>query len=94
MIVVLANGKVLFAGGWVSAQNRLSASEVYDPAAGSWAPTVPLPHMRADGQAVLLADGSVLIAGGDDHAFNGGATGGGDCRRALPGALRYLPAVP
>jgi hypothetical protein len=24
----------------------------------------------------------------------GGAVGGGDCRRALPEALRYIPAVP
>ncbi len=94
MAAVLANGKVLFAGGWVSAKTRLTASEIYDPAAGSWTPTVPLPHMRADGQAVLLADGSVLIAGGDDDAFNGGSVGGGDCRRALPEALRYLPATP
>ena len=94
MAVVLANGKVLFAGGWASVRSYLTASEVYDPATGSWTPTLPLPHVRADGQTVLLADGSVLIAGGDDDAFNGGATGGGDCRRALPEALRYIPAVP
>jgi hypothetical protein len=94
MAAVLANGKVLFAGGYVSAQTRLTASEIYDPAAGSWTPTVPLPHMRADGQAVLLADGSVLIAGGDDDPVSGPAVGGGDCRRALPEALRYIPAVP
>lgn len=94
MAAVLANGKVLLAGGWVSVRNRLTASEVYDPATGSWTPTVPLPHTRADGQAVPLADGSVLIAGGDDDAFNGGAVGGGDCRRALPEALRYIPTVP
>ncbi|MGA3057595.1 MAG: hypothetical protein ABSE70_06115 [Candidatus Limnocylindrales bacterium] len=94
MAAVLANGKVLFAGGWVSVRSYLTASEVYDPVSGSWTPTVPLPHMRADGQTVLLADGSVLIAGGDDDAWNGGAVGAGDCRRALPEALRYIPAVP
>jgi N-acetylneuraminic acid mutarotase len=95
MATVLANGRVLFAGGWVSAQDYLTAAEVYDPATGSWTPTVPLPHMRADGQAVLLADGSVLIAGGDDgSSVPIGVTGAGDCRRALPEALRYIPAAP
>jgi hypothetical protein len=93
MAAVMANGKVLVAGGWIGSTTT-AAAEIFDPAAGSWAPTVPLPHIRADGQAVLLADGSALIAGGDDGPSNTGATGGGDCRRALPDALRYIPAVP
>jgi hypothetical protein len=93
LAVLLANGKVLLAGGR-GGNGDIAAAEIYDPATGSWTPTVPLPHMRADGQAVLLADGSVLIAGGDDGPSNNGATGGGDCRRALPEALRYLPGNP
>jgi hypothetical protein len=93
LAVVLANGKVLLAGGR-GASGTITAAEIYDPAAGSWTPTVPLPHMRQDGRAVLLPDGSVLLAGGDDGPSNSGATGGGDCRHALPEALRYVPAIP
>jgi hypothetical protein len=93
LAVVLANGKVLLAGGR-GASGTITAAEIYDPAAGSWTPTVPLPHARQDGRAVLLPDGSVLIAGGDDGPPSGGAVGGGDCRHALPEALRYLPATP
>ncbi len=65
---LLADGRVLLAGGLILAANGLfddSAScEIYDPATNSWTPTGPLNQPRYRHSAVLLADGRVLVAGG------------------------------
>jgi Galactose oxidase, central domain len=65
---VLANGKVLIAGGETTAPgppSRLASAELYDPATGSFAPTAgSLDDARRDHSATLLSDGSVLVAGG------------------------------
>ena len=67
---LLSDGEVLFAGGALDSKDHSSESEtdsagIYDPATGF--------HMihsiigaRADHTAILLLDGSVLIAGGDN----------------------------
>lgn len=59
---LLANGKVLIAGG-VGADNT-AVAELYDPASGTFSPTGSLPEARRGHTATLLRNGKVLIAGG------------------------------
>src|SRR3954468_17754170 len=64
---LLQNGKVLVVGGLVTNQNQsegLATAELYDPATGSWAFTGSLSGARYGHSATLLADGTVLVAGG------------------------------
>jgi hypothetical protein len=79
---VLPDGRVLLAGG-IPASNStapIAAAELYDPATGAWTPTEPLPAARERGGTAPLADGSILVAGGD-----------AGCPTAVPEALRYIP---
>lgn len=55
---LLANGKVLIAGG------GMETAELYDPTTGTFALTGSMSARRAGHSATLLADGKVLIAGG------------------------------
>ena len=61
-------GKVLIAGGQgLDASGDpvpLSSAEVYDPASGTFSNTGSLNVARTNHEAVLLADGNVLVAGG------------------------------
>jgi hypothetical protein len=69
---LLANGKVLVAGGDNYFGGVLpTTAEVYDPDTGKWSPTLPLVSGRREHIAALLPDGKVLIAGG----FNTSDTG-------------------
>lgn len=73
-ITVLADGRVLVAGGAVYDENGLggqaiAATEIYDPVADSWSAGPDLLEPRKDATGLLLADGSVLIVGGD-ASFN------------------------
>jgi hypothetical protein len=60
---LLANGKVLVAGG-LGATGYLATAELYDPAAGTWAYTGSLATNRHRFSAVLLTNGQVLVMGG------------------------------
>ncbi len=55
---LLADGRVLFAGGCDT------AAEVYDPATGAFTPTGSMAAVRAASAATLLSDGHVLFTGG------------------------------
>jgi hypothetical protein len=63
---LLSDGRVLFAGGYAvtgGSQDTADAAGLYDPASG-YQDTVSMPQARADHTATLLANGTVLIAGG------------------------------
>ena len=62
---LLANGKVLVAGGKDSNKTYLSSCELYDPATGVWSATSSMAAARVGHTATLLANGKVLVAGGD-----------------------------
>jgi hypothetical protein len=67
---LLADGHVLIAGGSNrpnTARNSVtSIAEIYDPATRAFALTGPMQTPREFHQAVLLNNGEVLVAGGDD----------------------------
>jgi hypothetical protein len=70
---LLANGKVLAAGGFDEYGSPLQA-ELYDPAAGTWsAAGAPIVARNAH-TATLLANGKVLVAGGRNTADGTGTT--------------------
>ena len=95
--VVLANGQVLVAGGDVSVDEAdldvtppgLTAdAELYDPVAGAWTGTLPMPRPRSGASAVILEDGSALLAGGIMAFADRLATPA--CPVPDPQALRYV----
>ncbi len=65
---LLPNGKLLVAGGRNGrsgdASGALKSVEMYDPATGKWTDGAPLNVARFDHVAVLLRDGTVMVAGG------------------------------
>jgi hypothetical protein len=83
---LLANGKVLIAGGHRGRRAAItiySSAEIYDPAAGRFSVTGDMMQIRHKHEAVLLADGRVLIIGGADER---------DGRPAYTSAEIYNPA--
>jgi hypothetical protein len=66
--VPLGDGRILVTGGTdaVAGTRTLTSTEIYDPSADRWVAAGDLGVARKDGQAVLLADGTVLLIGGDD----------------------------
>lgn len=66
--VLLPNGKVLATGGSDSTGAATTTAELYDPATGIWTLTGSMQQARFLGlglQALMLADGTVFVAGGD-----------------------------
>lgn len=60
---LLANGKVLFAGG-LNGNNPLASAELYDPATNTWTSAGLMAQPRSYHTAALLPNGKVLAAGG------------------------------
>jgi len=85
---VLPEGTVLVAGGEGSGEDptlaelALASAELYDPATGKFTPAGSMTVPRLDHTATLLADGRVLIAGGQDDEY-----------RILSSAELYDPAT-
>lgn len=63
-MTLLADGKVLVAGGTGAGGVRLNTAELYDPATGTWTPTGSMSVGRSAHTAVRLYDGRVLVASG------------------------------
>ena len=64
---LLPNGNVLVAGGFQylpASYDTLNSAEQFDPNTGSWTSISSLNTARSGHSATLLADGSVLVAGG------------------------------
>ncbi len=63
---LLADGRVLVTAGANSGGHCMftPTAEVYDPQSDSWTNTIPMSTARGFHVAALLADGSVLVAGG------------------------------
>lgn len=66
---LLADGRVLVAGGLAGPDAALASSELYDPATGSWSVTGVMGGARECHAAVRLADGRVLAAAGYSGGF-------------------------
>ena len=68
---LLADGRVLVAGGSDGAQQSLASAELYDPASETFAMTGSMNVDREAHTATLLTNGEVLIAGGVSSAGGG-----------------------
>ncbi|MGI8329748.1 DUF6603 domain-containing protein [Actinomadura scrupuli] len=91
--VPLPGGRVLVVGGVLATDRTdvaLAYCEIYDPATGTWTPTGSLHTPRSGHQATVLADGTVLVTGGDAR---GGAVRGPFSPAALASAERYDPGT-
>jgi hypothetical protein len=62
--VLLANGKVLIAGGQSSDTEFLQSAELFDPAHATFAATGSMQNLHAGATATVLENGDALIAGG------------------------------
>ena len=63
---LLADGRVLVAGGIRGGEAALASAELFDPATGRFEATAPMATPRSGHTATLLRDGRVLVAGGWD----------------------------
>lgn len=65
-VVRLPNGRVLAIGGTTGngAATTTNTCEIYNPATGTWSAAAPITGARNFSQAVLLANGKVLVIGG------------------------------
>ncbi|MCA1715214.1 MAG: hypothetical protein LC715_08955, partial [Gammaproteobacteria bacterium] len=64
--ILLANRKVLLAGGVGADGKATNAAALFDPVDNVWAVTAPLTTARRAHSITLLTDGRVLVAGGVD----------------------------
>jgi N-acetylneuraminic acid mutarotase len=66
---LLADGKVLVAGGFADNEASVASAELFDPATNSFAEVGQMTTARNSHSATLLPDGKVLIAGGYNGSY-------------------------
>jgi hypothetical protein len=67
---LLADGRVLVAGGFDASDAALASAQLYDPVTDRFSPTGSMTAARGFHTATLLGDGRVLIAGGDSKTWH------------------------
>jgi len=67
---LLANGKVLIAGGDNATSTAIQTAELYDPATGLFTAAGSMTSGRTEHTATLLANGKVLMIGGSVNNNN------------------------
>jgi hypothetical protein len=78
---LLPDGRVLVVGGWqalAGAMESLSSAELFDPVSGVWTATGSLHEARGMHVAIGLADGRVLVFGGQVSVSDGGGASHGE----------------
>jgi N-acetylneuraminic acid mutarotase len=97
----LVDGRVLLAGGSEVDPDLVDANAgtyvsgltahavLFDPKSGKWTATASMPSRRAGASAVLLPDGTVILAGGSSGEGSPNDTPG--CPEADAQVFRYLP---
>ncbi len=92
---VLPDGTVLVVGGWSDPDTvqPVASTERFDPREGTWVAGPPLHDARTAHTAALLADGSVMVAGGSTYnGGNGAPIASVEVLR--PGAASWIMAAP
>lgn len=99
-MAMLANGKLLIAGGHAGAVAAQALSEICDPATFVCEETVTLFTARANHSSTLLANDQVLMVGGEDNGvyisaseFFDPATGASTVTRAQTAGAASCPAL-
>jgi hypothetical protein len=76
-VAALPGGQVLVAGGTtyngIDTWEKSRAARLYDPATDTWSSLPSMPTGRQGGMTIALADGSVLLIGGNDSSTNSDA---------------------
>jgi hypothetical protein len=63
-LTLLADGRILLAGGLAYGLDRSNQAAIYDPKSNAWTAVDDLPEARSSHIATLLPSGKVLVAGG------------------------------
>src|SRR6266567_8241826 len=89
---LLADGRVLVAGGIIFGGRLVASAELFDPASGTWTATGHMTEARSGPAAVLLADGNVLVVGGG--TADGSSTGSAELYDPGSGTWIGIGSIP